>query len=175
MTVDPIPPKDFRQLNWTIDTVAHTGDYQTWPKSVWGSSPSNVYAGGYAWYGTGMYHFDGKKWAEVEWNQPCSDVDINGISGTSANNIWMVGTKYPPSHNPALDGLMTSMVMRFDGNGWWEVSTPNLGDLARLFIENDGTVWTTADKYLLKYSSSIWEIDSLSIPHQEYGQVQFYV
>ncbi len=119
--------KDPRNYTWTIDTLAYPGSYQTFMRSFWGSSSSNLYAVGHNDQNKGMmYHYDGKRWLEVPltWSEggPIREaVDLVSVWGVSANDIWAVGESAFMNPTPPPNFLDSSLVIHFDGSQWSEV------------------------------------------------------
>ncbi|HED36957.1 MAG TPA: hypothetical protein ENI76_01720, partial [Ignavibacteria bacterium] len=64
--IQPQPPKDPRTYTWTADTLYLVGNAQTLMRRIWGSSPKDVYAVGWADRNGPMWHYDGNKWTFVK-------------------------------------------------------------------------------------------------------------
>lgn len=84
-----------RDYVWTVDTLRmQIGSLN----AIWGSSPSNVWLGGY----DDMFHYDGSKFTRVS----VSFIGINTICGFDSNDVW------------AGSGGNGNEIWHFDGNGW---------------------------------------------------------
>lgn len=66
--------------------------------AAWGSSPSDVFAAGYA---GSMLHYDGTSWTAMATGV---DVSLYGVTGTSHTDVWAVGK--------------AGTVLHFDGGSW---------------------------------------------------------
>jgi hypothetical protein len=71
-----------------------------------------------------------------------------GAAALAPNDIWAVGFKNPPRHNPQ-DPYEQTLAEHFDGNSWQVVPTPSLGLGSRLssvaaVASND--VWAVGDR-----------------------------
>ena len=79
-------------------------------RSVWGTSPTNVYAAGAG----GIIPFDGKKWARPAATLPPNSI-FQGIWGTGPNDIYAVG----------IHGLVQNangpLAYHFDGRRWVDI------------------------------------------------------
>ena len=91
------PPviKNPRDYSWTIDTLSFQGSAQTMMTSLWGSSPTDVYAVGHNDQSIAvMWHYDGKSWTNVKLNPRegggntiDGPLSLFSIYGFSQNNI----------------------------------------------------------------------------------------
>jgi hypothetical protein len=102
-------------------------------RSVWGSSASDVWAGGVS--GT-LLHYDGTSWSPI--SAPISNVD--SIWGSSSTNVWFVGS---------------TTVLRWNG------STFNVFGFGGTLLSVSGTsptdVWVTGENtYLHRYNGVTW-------------------
>jgi hypothetical protein len=103
--------------------------------SVWGTSPSSVWAVGSA--GTALY-YNG-----IQWQARPTPADVQGdtlvsVSGTSDSNVFAVGA-------PGL-GVATTSVMRFDGTSWSFLGRIPVGyeykpACVAAYADNDAFVW----------------------------------
>jgi hypothetical protein len=102
-------------------------------RSVWGSGPSDVWAGGAL--GT-LLHYDGTSWSQV--SAPIANVD--SIWGSGPNNVWFVGS---------------TTVLRWNG------STFTISGFGGTLLSVSGTgptdVWVTGENTLLhRYNGVTW-------------------
>lgn len=87
-----------RDYVWTVDTIDYPFDSFV---SIWGSSPTDVWAGGVQ--SNDLYHFNGVRWEKWKGVIQTSSKALWGFSNT---NIWLGGN----------DGT----ILHFDGNQWKE-------------------------------------------------------
>jgi hypothetical protein len=138
----PEPPKpvakDPRTYTWTVDTLKYPNSFQTLMYDMWGSSPDNVYAVGYADGSRGViWHFNGRQWQPV--STPYG-VFLNGIWGLGPNNIIAVGARY--YQNPiTLESSDSSAILQFDGTTWREVRIVRSRYLWSVFGSSPSDVW----------------------------------
>lgn len=80
--------------------------------SVWGASPTDIWAGG--WYNT-LFHFDGTSWKHFPFFIPPQGVQLLSISGLSSNDVYMVGAR-----NDVVQPIDTSFyyLYHFKGTSW---------------------------------------------------------
>lgn len=159
--------KDPRQYQWTVDTLAYPGSFQTSMRDIWGSSPKDVYTVGHNDRGFGqMFCFNGKEWKPVA--LVFGAIDLSAIYGFSANDIWAVGEHIYSNPNPPPNFLDSSLVIHYNGSKWTEV---NIGPRRRL-LQN---VWGAApnnlfavgsDAVILHYDGLKWSTQFLSPPAQ---------
>ena len=119
--------KDPREYTWTIDTLEYPGEFQTGLRSIWGSSPSDVYAVGHCSDIQGqMWHFDGKQWKSFY--VPFGVAYIPGkVYGFGKNDIWIGGDFSNNSGIPAF-------LIHYNGSTWNRVNLPD----SALSIESIG-------------------------------------
>jgi hypothetical protein len=104
-------------------------------RSIWGSSPSDVYVVGHNDQNRGlMWHYNGEKWEDVKLVQMqggsvVGAIDLTSISGFASNDIWAVGLK-------SFD-VDSSLIIHYDGISWKEMNLPGRG---RELISVGGTV-----------------------------------
>ena len=129
--------------------------------SVWGTSPSEVWAVGRN--GVAM-HFDGQSWTAP--NKFPTDKSLRGVWGNAANNYWAVGeggtilhydgTSWQPQTSGTLNKLYSvwgsgstdiwavgevGTVLHYDGAAWTLTGAPTSGTLARVFGSSPDNVW----------------------------------
>jgi hypothetical protein len=67
--------------------------------------------------GTRVYHYDGRSWREI--HMPVS-TQFNAIAAVSPHDIWIAGDS-----SPYLPPNGRSVILHFDGRGWFQQSTPS--------------------------------------------------
>jgi uncharacterized protein YjdB len=75
--------------------------------AVWGASPRDIFA--VSWDGT-IVHFDGVRWSSM--GSPAPSAALNGVWGTSASDVYAVGSI---PNAPA--------AFHYDGTSWSDIST----------------------------------------------------
>ena len=95
-----------RDYVWKVDTLRlQIGSLN----AIWGSSPSNVWLGGY----DDMFHYDGNKFTQVS----VPFIGINTICGFDSNDVW------------AGSGGNGNEIWRFDGHTWSKIFMYNSGSV----------------------------------------------
>ena len=91
--------------------------------SVWGSSPEYIYLAGRGTDSTGhqqplLYHSSGAGWMQVVLAAPsdASGSYLNDIWGSSASDIYAVGTSFDANH------YNTPLLYHNDGSGWTQIA-----------------------------------------------------
>lgn len=168
-------------LDWTEIAHAHPAGQDSYFVDSW-SDGTDVWAAGYRRSVVG---------GAIEWRtwvQRCSgsagtcalqnthDVEsapsttyLEGISGTSASDIWVVGRAKQP-----FVGWESPLTEHFDGSTWVIVPTPvNVGALYSVSAHATDDVWAVGDDkrvisqskpLALHWDGSAWHEDSMSIP-----------
>ena len=117
----PTLDKDPREYTWTIDTLYYPGSLQTMLKSIWGSSPNNIYAVGHSDELQGqIWHFDGKQWTSIYIFMGFAYTPY-AIFGFSPNDIWVAGERIYDNYNPPPNFIDSSFIMHYDGSSWKRV------------------------------------------------------
>src|SRR4051794_13750161 len=89
------------------------------PWSVGGSSPTNLWAAGYAWNTRTvrgvplLLHWDGKTWTLAK-TPPVSDGEFMDVDARAPDDAWAVG-----------DDDNGALAMHWDGNKWRIASPPS--------------------------------------------------
>ncbi len=135
---------------------------------IWGSSPSDVYTVGtaleevcvaaerrcaarkricreecieYAAYDyTNIMHYDGNNWTLIETGV---DADLYSVWGSSANDVFAVGT--------------SGTILHYDGNSWTQMSSTTENDLNALWGFAADNVYAVGDNgTVLNYDGNAW-------------------
>jgi hypothetical protein len=160
----PEPVKDPRQYTWAIDTLTYPGSLQTSMRSIWGSSPKDVYVVGHNDRGFGkMYHYDGKSWKPVD--LAFGAIDLSAVYGFAANDVWAVGERIDYNPNPPPNFLDSSLVIHFDGNQWRELRFPRQRGLTSIWGSGPNDIWIGGlFGTLYHYDGKIVKSDSVPFP-----------
>jgi hypothetical protein len=106
-------------------------------------------------------HWDGSSWSNV----PTPNLDQSrfyAAAALSPNNVWAVG-----SYN---DASPESLIARWNGTAWVQVSSPNAGALYGLSAASPNDIWavgsgvTTPGNGILHWDGSAWSLVPLSSP-----------
>jgi len=155
-TGPPIKPvKDPRTYTWTIDTLKISAH------RIWGSSPNDVYIGGW-WDADGsLWHYDGSKWSVVK--LPEYSYDINGIYGFSAGDVWAVG-----SLAYLINGIFTdsSFICHYDGSSWKQYNVTDGGNLLAVWGSSSSDVWAGGANTLFHFNGTDMKKVPFFIPPQ---------
>ncbi len=160
-------PKDPREMTWTVDTIYYPGAFQTLMSNFYAFSSKNIYVVGHSSQGFAgsLYHFNGNKWENVNYNARGILLRITGIE----NELWGVGYR-----GTEVYGVRTeySHIVKYDGQTWQEIILDNLwglvtlGSLQAISAENKNNIWAGgADGIVVHYNGSKWVKDSVRIPH----------
>jgi len=153
--------KNPREYVWTVDTLAYPGSMQVYMKSIWASSPTDVYVVGHNERGFGkMYHFNGISWTDVKLStaqggQIDGAIDLVDIIGFGSNDIYAVGEKIYTNPAPPPNFLDSSLIIHFDGTQWREIQIPRMRGLASVWGANSQDVWADG------YYGSLYHFDGL--------------
>ena len=118
-----------------INTGSSNDDFYT----TWGTSSTNVYAGGYG----GLYRFDGSAWKQ-EKAPPPSNVwgHVYGIWGTSPTNVF-VASQYK--------------IFRFDGTTWKVLLTTKTGTNQGIWGDGKSGIFVgRSSGKVMHYNGSAW-------------------
>jgi hypothetical protein len=86
-----------------------------------------------------ILHWNGTKWAKAASPNPSGSVTalmLNGVSATSARNVWAIGTY--------MGAIEKTITMRWNGSAWKIVANPSPGqepDLAGVSAISAGNAW----------------------------------
>jgi hypothetical protein len=119
----------FDGQTWTIDPKLSAGAFGV--ADVWGTAADNVYVVSF----DGVRHFDGQAWSQTS-----AMALYFGIHGTSASDIFAVGTE----------------VQHFDGTAWTVMEGPTevLNDV---FAVAPNDVWAVGENgYITHYDGATW-------------------
>ena len=152
--------KNPRELSWSIDTLAYPGYNQTAMDDIWGSSATNVYVVGHnSDIGGKMYHFDGKRWADVKLSAMqggniVGAFQLAAIYGFGPGDIWAVGDYDRLNPNPPPYYIEHySLVIHYNGKEWQQIKTPE-----GLAIHFDGSQWNVVNVPKESELFSVWGI-----------------
>lgn len=175
--VDSNSPKSPREYRWTIDTVAYPGSLQTIMRSIWGSSPNDVYIVGHNDRGYGqMFHFNGSSWTPVSLN--FGAIDLEDVYGFSSNNVWAVGAKLFINSDSVLFPnryiIDSSLIIHFDGLKWNEIKLGRGRSLRTLWGNNPNDIWFGGDNGILFHFNGM-KVSEDSIPQYpfHYGNSKY--
>jgi hypothetical protein len=96
-------PSELGVLRWTSSTLGKT-QVQELKNAVWGSSASDVWAGGTGG-ATALHHWNGASWSAVP---SANSTDVVGLWGSASNNVYAVGDVE---------------IQRWNGTAWADVAS----------------------------------------------------
>jgi len=154
--------KNPREYVWTVDTLTYPGSMQVYMKSIWASSPANVYVVGHnedPGPGT-MFHYDGIKWSTAHFHSAdggtiSGAVDLFSVYGFGPNDVYAVGEHIFDNPAPPPNFLDSSLIIHFDGVQWREIQIPRMRGLVSVWGVNSQDVWAAG------YYGSLYHFDGL--------------
>ena len=139
-TTEPSIPIDqitSLEYDWEIDTLFNPNGYGIVPKSIWGSSTSDIWVAGYNLAGQGeMFHFDG-----LTWKRTTPDLGFNyelsAVWGFNENEVFVVGSKL------IIDSALhtESLILRYNGINWDKETIPLGKGLLYIHGQNSNDIW----------------------------------
>jgi photosystem II stability/assembly factor-like uncharacterized protein len=156
---------------WEVmnSNTSHTRDF----KSVWGTSPSNIWAVG---TNKTIAHFDGNQWTLVSEGDPDSP-DYNSVWGTGVSDVYIVGEAQAVETSTILENAGTEdeesfplqiykpVILRYDGTGWNEYDK----DYIPLLVPNEPEKFFNPDGsayYKVGHKISLHSVWTESLPEQ---------
>jgi len=135
--VSPVHAADRTQIGWTTVPAETVSGQNFILNSVTAPTTGAVWVAGYHWevvggaieFRTLAEHFNGKRFVIVPTpdRETAPAVDfLNGVSGTSASDVWAVGSSNPPG---APD---QTLVEHWDGAAWSIVPSPDPGNAGNI-------------------------------------------
>jgi hypothetical protein len=89
--LNPVAPQiTSHEFEWEIDTI-NTGNCQFVSQTLWGTSDSNMYLGGYTCDECSLWRWNGKKWTGYSWYNNDLPHDIEMIDGIDSTFFALVG------------------------------------------------------------------------------------
>jgi hypothetical protein len=102
-------------------------------------------------------NWNGTTWTQVK--TPVSttnNLSINAISGTSANDIWVVGQTVTPGYH---NRQFTSVIMHYDGSLWTQLTAPDNSGLLDVDAVSPKDAWAiAADGSVLNWNGTAWTV-----------------
>jgi hypothetical protein len=89
------------------------------PDDVWAVGHTTQASGG-APFGPLLEHWDGASWSVVQGLSIDSVAELNGLAGTSTNDVWAVGCSLRD-----VRGGRKTVIEHYDGTTWTRVPSPN--------------------------------------------------
>jgi hypothetical protein len=105
-------------VRWTEINVP--ADYHRWPEVVWGTSATDVFAGGtYDEDPPGyiLRHYDGSNWSAMTYPHFGGYGQVEDISGSSPTDVYLVDWGSPYDASPEDDSQRYAIV-HYDGESW---------------------------------------------------------
>ena len=168
------PPFNIRQLNWSIDTLAHPDNWQLLLFDIRGSSANDVYAVGNANTTRGiLWHYNGRQWTDIKISVTQGGpirgpISFREIFCFGKNDVWVCGDRHISNPNPPPDFWHTNLLIHWDGIKWEDVVIPFGYDLHSIWGLTPDNVWFGgAFGTLYHYDGAVVKKDSvpLEIPY----------
>lgn len=141
------------EYEWEVDTLQNPYNYGVVPWSMWGSSPSTIWAVGFNTAGQGeIYHYNGSIWIRVTPNFGFN-YEVLDIVGFSPDEVYAVGSKIIKDTT-----LRTSsLILRFNGNGWQVEDIEAGSGLVFIHGYDSNNIWACGiNGTLYKKSGASW-------------------
>ena len=167
--------KDPHDYTWTVDTINNPDptSIQTKLNSIWGSSPSNVYACGHTDAGPEIYHYDGENWTAIDLRDYSLRNGVcNKVFGFSENDVWIAGGL---GHGSVGNSYTNSYLIHNNGSTWESYEFETRAELTDVWGTDSDNLWACG-RYgiVIHFTGQIWEIDTVSI-EQVYGDYELYL
>jgi hypothetical protein len=142
---------------WSPSFDAARAPLYTWTRSIWGSSPGDIYAVGEQ--NAALYHYDGASWTRFTIPN-ASGVDPGGVWGSAANDVFVIG-------GGAVAGQPFSgaIAAHFDGTAWSAVPLTGIpggsSAVGRNAVWGSGPedVYAAGGIYNGGYQGAVWHYD----------------
>ena len=97
-------------------------------------------------------HWDGSRWTSIPAPNPPGAMGVfSAVSGTSANDVWAVGTQHTI-------GQQFGLVEHWDGSAWSVVpSPPDAGALNAVSAVSANDAWAVGNYALEHWDGSSWQ------------------
>jgi hypothetical protein len=157
--IPPAPPgPDPRNFTWSIDTIALPGSPSTLMRSIWGSSPRDVYVAGHNDLPGGtMFHYDGTSWRQVtlsvaEGGTIQGVIDISQVFGFTPGVIFAAGGI---SSSGTTGSPVQSLIIRYNGSLWSAMQVPPGGMLRGIWGLYQSDMWAAGDSGTVIFSQGL--------------------
>ncbi|MBI1806896.1 MAG: hypothetical protein HYR76_07590 [Ignavibacteria bacterium] len=169
--IDNTPPGR-RDYTWTVDTLkANPGD-QIYLFSLWGSSPTDVWAVGHADASDlSKWHYDG-----IRWTRDSSRLSSNlqSVYGFAPNNIWACDA--PGGNIWHYDGSQWSLFGHYTPPGFYSLAFNNIwGDAPNNIYAVGGADSLVGNGYrgmIMHYDGATWQFVSISDIRVGFGWIR---
>lgn len=151
----PIP------LVWSTVSSGTTQDL----RGIWGSSPSDVWAVGYAT----ILHYNGTSWSSVPSPVSGRSQLLFGVWGSSASDVWAVGADYEGQMSDEPGSPFPPVILHYDGTSWSSVSTDATLQFYSIWGANASDVWAGGAEEIMHFDGSAWAITSTGVASPTYG------
>lgn len=172
-STEPENLKSPRDYTWTADTVYNPKNYQTHMKSIWGSSENDIYMCGHSSGPPGgLWHYDGSDWRVIDlFEEIGHSASLTGVSGTSAQNVWVVG------YARLYDQTPLPYVIQFNGSKWIKHDIKVNTALFSVFANDIEDIWICGSKGIVGHYDKIhlsWQYDTIRVPIPNNSQFHLY-
>ncbi|KAF0151955.1 MAG: glucosyltransferase-I precursor [Ignavibacteria bacterium] len=154
ITDSPVLVKSPLDMTWTVDTLAYPQSVQTLMAQVCAFSKKNIYLVGWSGLvGGEMYHYDGKKWQNVDISPQVGGHRVNRLLGLSPTNIWGVG--YQGEND---------FIVHYNGANWQKQAITTKGNLQRIDGDAPNNIYAIGlDDAIYYYNGTKWNYEKVRL------------
>lgn len=140
-----IPSPDPGRVDNSLFSVAATSATSAWAVGDFTGSTGEDQ--------TLVEHWDGSTWTKTDSPAPGQTIDLSGVVGTSATNIWAVGL--------AGSASLQTLAEHYDGTGWTRSPSPGTGFLESVAATSPADAWAVGwdfdgNPVVLHYNGTDW-------------------
>ena len=165
---DQKPFKDPRQMTWTVDTLTYPGSLDVSLGSIWGSSPTDLYAVGHNESNSGQFwHFDGSKWECIDLFQYVerSAWSLVKVFGFGPGDFWVIGGRDRTAFG---QDYKESLVLQNKGS-WIDHKLIYNGLMMDITGTSSRDIWVCGrNGIVMNFNGYSWRVDTIKIknfPH----------
>lgn len=155
-TDSPLPPdpKITLEYDWEVNNLVNPHGYGVIPWSMWGSSPTDVWAVGFNLAGQGeMFHYNGVSWQRVTPNLGFN-YELLSIYGFGTTEVYAVGSEI------IIDTTLRtkSLILKYNGTSWQTENIIKGSGLSFLHGYDSNNIWACGiEGALYKKDGNLWQ------------------
>lgn len=169
------PAKDPRMFTWTVDTLIYKSDSQFLMRSIWGSSPTDIYICGHNSTIEGkLWHYNGSVLEEIKLKEKLSllGYDLTNVFGFSQNDIWVIGGQGIIDPKWTESSVNCPFVAHYDGVTWKEhrlnfydyEPNRNFAPMYGICGDRSDNIWVCgANGWIAHFDGSKWTQDTVKV------------
>ena len=155
--------KDPRQMTWAVDTLTYPGSLDVSLGSIWGSSPTDVYAVGHNESNRGQFwHYDGKKWECIDLFQYVeqSSWSLVKVFGFGPNDFWVIGGR---DRTIAGYDYKESLILQ-NKSSWVDHKLVYNGLMMDITGTSSRNIWACGrNGIVMNYNGYSWKVDTIKV------------